>query len=111
MPGTDADRQQGGGRRLGPAAMGAAVRIVVGLGGVEKLDEDDVESGALSLSLRQIAHALDDDRPVLELTKPAVSVRGGVVRGFQRQPGHGMPNPSASRARASCPSHQSARHR
>ena len=70
-------------RRLGSAAPGAAARISVGMGGVEKLDEDDVVGGALGLSLRQIAHALDDDRPVLELTTPAVSVRGRVIRGFQ----------------------------
>ena len=70
-------------RRLGPAAAGAAIWVGVGMGGVEKLDDDDLVGGALGLSLRQIAHALDDDRPVLELTKPAVSIRGRVIRGFQ----------------------------
>ena len=80
---TDADWQQDFAGRLGSAAMGAAARISVGMGGVEKLDQDDVVGGALGLSLRQIAHALDDDRPVLELTTPAASVRGRVIRGFQ----------------------------
>jgi hypothetical protein len=51
------------------------------MGGVEKLDKDDVESGALGFSLRLIAHALDDDCPVLELTKPAVSARSRVNAG------------------------------
>ena len=63
--------------------MGAAARISVAMGGVEKLDEDDVVRGAVGLSLRQIAHALDDDRPVLEFTTPAVSVAAWVIRGFQ----------------------------
>ena len=81
--GAHPNRQQGPVRRLGLAAPGAAARVGVGMGGVEKLDEDDVERGALGLSLRQIAHALDDDRPVLELTTPAVSVHGPIIRGFQ----------------------------
>ena len=35
------------GWRLGLAALGAAVRVGVGMGGVEKLDEDDVVGGPL----------------------------------------------------------------
>ena len=79
----DANRQQDGVRRLGTAAPGAAARIGVGMGGVEKLDEDDVVRGALGLSLRHVAHALDDDRPVLELTTPAARVRGPLIGGLQ----------------------------
>ena len=52
------------------------------MGGVEKIDHHDVVGDPLGLSLRQVAHALDDDRPVLELTKPAVSIRGRVISGF-----------------------------
>ena len=77
----NAERQQDVGLLLRRAAPGAAIRIGVGMGGVEKLDKDDVESGALGFSLRLIAHALDDDCPVLELTKPAVSARSRVNAG------------------------------
>jgi hypothetical protein len=38
MTGAEADREQ---RFLMPAAMGAAVRVGVGMGGVDKLDEDE----------------------------------------------------------------------
>jgi hypothetical protein len=77
------DRQQGRVGRLGPAALGAAARIGVGMGGVEKLNEDDVEGGALGLSFWQIAYALDDDCPVLELTTPAARIGGRVIGGFE----------------------------
>jgi tetratricopeptide (TPR) repeat protein len=77
----DPDWQQGGVRRLGFAAPVAAIRVGVWMGGVEKLDEYDVESGALCLSLQQIAHALDDNRPVVELTTPEVFGFGKILIG------------------------------
>ena len=70
----DADRQQDRVRRLGLAAPGAAVRIGVGMSAVEKLDEDDVESGALGLRARQSANPLDQIRLLLKKASPAGSL-------------------------------------
>jgi hypothetical protein len=85
MANADADRQQGRVGQLALAAMGAAVRVGVGMSSVEELDQNDVENGALGVEARQPANPLSQIRLLLKKASPAGSF------------GRSAPNPSGNR--------------